>query len=467
LQAEEITMSIRSRLVRWCAAALLAAGFVAVGSGCGKAQASKPAGVALERAMKYAPAGAAGLIHVEVKALVKDVLAGVVKGLEPNAIPAEVVQAANKVAEKTESVDVFLLGSGDGPRRTLASMLLVVVHGALTPADVNEALKAIPNLPPGMTLKKGEKGRYSVENERTPILVLFGGEAPELPAGVVVGGLAPMLTSEFLAGLGKGKNDELAQLLKDVDTAAPIWAAVQMEKIVPAPDAPKTIAGAIYLLGGGKTKIALDFQDAEAAGKFEKETKVAYENGKAILSALEVTREAGVVTIASKTTDPLVPKIAEGFAKARAASRQAVPMANLKSLGRCCMMYAATHGGFFPPDWVTMFKWVFYSDPNARISERDAGLLVSPLSGKKAKVLESGELGFEPDYVCLKYTMLAEAITTPAEMVLAYERPENYKNEKTAVLYVDGHVEILRIDEFQKQLKATQDWIAEHEKKNK
>jgi hypothetical protein len=171
----------------WFAAAILAVTSPAARASS-PASASRPAG-AVERAMKYAPEGSAAIVHVEVKALVKSVLDGVAKGLEPNALPADKVQAAAKFAEKVEAVDIFVTPGGLG-----MPMPLVVIHGTLTADDFNEMLKAVPNAPPGMSLKKGENGRYTFENKDLPALVVFGGEAPELPAGVVVGGLAPMLT---------------------------------------------------------------------------------------------------------------------------------------------------------------------------------------------------------------------------------------------------------------------------------
>jgi hypothetical protein len=440
-------MSIGFRSVRWFAAAMFAAALVAVSAGAASAQAAKPAGASLERAMKYAPDDAAGLIHVDVKALVKDVLAGIVKGMEPNAIPPELIQAIGKVGEKVEAVDVFLLSmGGEGP-----PMPLVVVHGTIAAEELTEAMKNLPYL--RLALKKGENGRYSFENKEAPISVLFGGEAPGLPAGVIVGGLTPMLTKEFLAGLGKGKNEELAKLLKDVDTTAPVWMAVMMSKIAPDPDAPKTIAGALYLLGGGKTRIAFDFPEAKAAADFEKEMRNAKGIGKAILPAFDVTQDKTLVALTAKTNDSLVPTVAAALAEARRLARTASSKANLRSIGMAIALYmGSTTSDRAPEDFLALIA-----------DDQSPGMFISPHSGKPVPKVEKGKVvgPFEPDYVYLKYPKLSSA---DAGLIVAYEKPEFYKNEGTNVLFVGLHVGWLDMKEFQALLKKSQEAIAAQEK---
>ena len=91
-----------------------------------------------------------------------------------------------------------------------------------------------------------------------------------------------------------------------------------------------------------------------------------------------------------------------------------------------------------------------------------AQMLVSPVTGRKISVDANGlpTGAFQSDYVMVKYPMSSLKIKNRDKRVLAYERPENYKKEGTNVLYADEHVEWVKMEEFEKQLKATQDWIA-------
>jgi hypothetical protein len=93
--------------------------------------ASRPA--AVEAALKYAPDDAVGVIHIEAKALVKDLFATLAKDPEFKDIEANTVEALSSLAGKIDSLDIFLESSDD---KGLGS-LLVVVRGPLTAADVN------------------------------------------------------------------------------------------------------------------------------------------------------------------------------------------------------------------------------------------------------------------------------------------------------------------------------------------
>jgi hypothetical protein len=437
-----------------CLAALLAASVVLpCGGTVAVAHAAKPAG-GIERAMRCAPDGAAGIIHVEVKALVKDVLAGITKGLEPNAIPQAVVQTINKVADKVDAVDVFLLPGGEGPPAPV-----VAVEGRITPEDINEVLKIIPGLPPDLVLRKKADSIYAMGPDEAPILLLVGGEATGLPAGVMVGGPGAVLTNEFLDGLGKGKNEPLVQLLKDVDTAAPIWLALQMDKLTPASDAPKTIAGGVYPLGGGKSTVAIAFRDANAADKFmatfQRSPGRGVTTAQLVMSVLEPKREGLVVTLSTKTTDSLIPTIVAELSEARRMAKRAASMANIASIGKGIGVYAFRNNDQAPADFLALIK-----------GGEHPGIFISPNSGKPIPKAEKGNVigPFEPDYVYLKYPDLARA---DAGLIVAYENPELNKNEGTAVLFVDLHVQWVEMAKFQALLKKSQDAIAAQEKKEK
>lgn len=418
---------------------------------------SKPAD--LEAAMKHAPEKAVGLIHVEVKALAKDLLAALAKDKDANGIfSRNVLEVLGRLAGRIDAIDVFLMPGEEGGIAPLA-----VLRGNVGVADINEALKLLPAGGVPIALKKQGKGRYGLDQEDSPVQFLVGGEMAELPAGVIVAGIEAMLTDEFVSGLGKGACEDLRKLLAIADTAAPVWLAVRVEKLTGDDDAPKTLVGGVYVLGGGRSKVLVDFKDANSADKFMKELTGAIDKSEMLSDilkpVLEVRRSGIIVTVSVKGNGSLVPTILGAMSKAGAATKKAQSASNLRQLGMGAMIYANDHDDVLAPDLQTIWKDSFSAKKHL------AAVFVSPASGKEPKVDEKGNLAFEPDYVYLKYTMATAKIAQPAAMILAYERPENYKNEATYALFVDGHVEFLKIDEFNKKLKATKDWLAAQEKK--
>jgi hypothetical protein len=446
MQKEEKIMAEASMLVRRgtmvaAALALCAAPFAHVAK----------AADGVERAMKYAPDGVVALIHVEVKAQVKDVLAGTVKALEPNAFPPDFIRAADSLAEKVEAMDIFLLAREGGP-----PMPVVLAYGTLTPADTREFLTAAPGPLSGLTLTKGENGRYALErkNRGVPVTVLFGGEAPELPAGIVMAGLAPMFTKEFLAGLGKGNHGDVASPLKDVDTSAPIWGAMVTDKLTRDPGAPRTIVGSMYLLGGGKSRVSFEFRDANWAQRFQEQNgEMRGVFGKAIAKSIASGVEGTVVTFSAKDASPLVPILAAYLAEARKAT---VSMLNLGRIGCAVNSYQESHKGQMPPDLLTL----------VRVKAITGQMLVSPISGREITWDANGLLpeGFESDYVYVKYSMPLSKIPRPESMIVAYEKAKDYRNEGTVALFLDWHVQLLSAEEFARRLKASRDLIASQQK---
>ena len=147
------------------------------------------------------------------------------------------------------------------------------------------------------------------------------------------------------------------------------------------------------------------------------------------------------------------------WAESRKAALRDESLMLLREIGGEMVVYSADHDDLLPADLLVMVK----------DKALPAGALVSPVSGRQVKTDDKGlpQAGFEPDYLCVKYPMPLHKIKEAKTKVLAYERPENYKKEGTVVLYVDGHVEFVKMDEFQKQLKASQDWIAAQPKEEK
>ena len=119
--------------------------------------------------------------------------------------------------------------------------------------------------------------------------------------------------------------------------------------------------------------------------------------------------------------------------QARVQAQSAGSMANLKGIGTSIALYQQNHDMNYPPD----FKGLIADGESPK-------LFISPVSGRQ-------------DYVYIRL-----ASNPDATMICAYERPENYHNGKTLVLYADGHVSWVPLAQFQRDLKATQDYVAKN-----
>jgi len=412
--------------------------------------------------MKFAPDGAAGVLLVEPKALARDLLAAIAKEPEFKSWDANMLAAIGRFAGKIESLDLFAMPPASDDKRL--GGYLVVIRGALRAADVNALLRALEGGEGDVLQKKGdEKGRYEFESDKIPLEFVFGGDANDLPAGVVLAGIEERVAPKALAALGKGKHEDLDKLLKDVDTAAPVWGAALAGKLDWGKDAFSWIAGGVYLTGGGPCKVAMQFADANGAEKQLADLLADANAGdgwsKFLTTVAKPACEGSRLTLSGKSKDSLVPAMVAAWAESRKAEKRDESLMLLREIGGEMVVYSADHDDLLPADLLVMVK----------DKALPAGALVSPVSGRTVKTDDKGlpEAGFESDYLCVKYPMPLHKIKESKPKVLAYERPENYKNEGTAVLYVDGHVEFVKLDEFNKQLKATQDWIAAQPKDEK
>ncbi len=133
---------------------------------------------------------------------------------------------------------------------------------------------------------------------------------------------------------------------------------------------------------------------------------------------------------------------------ARHQAKKAVSAANLNSIGKGCMIYAATNDDRLPTNLSQLVDEGF-------ISTRS---LVSPVSGKRPPGVDkkSKKLIGPVDYILINYApKTLDSIASPAQAILAYERPGNYQNKGTWVAFVDGHVEWVPMTQFNKLLTAT------------
>ena len=118
------------------------------------------------------------------------------------------------------------------------------------------------------------------------------------------------------------------------------------------------------------------------------------------------------------------------LARAREQARQAVSMSNLKQIGLALHMYADDNGGVFPPDLQGMQKYL--GSPKALESPRKPKDFAGP-----SYIYVSGQTG-----------------DMDAHNMVAYENPE-FAKDRVCVLFLDGHVETMKPDQFRRDLEVT------------
>ena len=397
----------------------------------GKAPAKGP----VARALEYAPKGTVGVIHVNVKAVGKDVAKELGKAgiLGPDA-----VKGLLSVLGKIESADVYLIRGGDEP------MPFVVLRGKIAADDIGRITKAF-GLPP---FKKQPNGRYGPARKGgPPVLVILGSQATDLPAGVSVVGLAPMLQPEFLKTLGQQKNEKLAGLLKGVDPTASIWGAMDLG-FVRDEDAPESVAGSLHLVTRGRSKIEMVFKNAKLAAQAETEFKNS-DFLSAIAKPNEIKRAGKTLTLMTETTAPCLPRVRAGLVRGRTVAKRAASMANLTGIGMAMMIYT-TDGvnDAWPPDLEALVK-----------AKQPAKMFVSPSSGRKSPYDAKGR--FKSDYIYIK----GMPTSSPGGMILIYEPPQFNKFEKVLVLDVNLSVSIMKPGEFKREIEKTARWLKKNGKK--
>lgn len=155
--------------------------------------------------------------------------------------------------------------------------------------------------------------------------------------------------------------------------------------------------------------------------------------------------EDGLLTVSHGSMPIALPAIGEGgfaiplgvsillpsLARARELAKRTTSVANLSGIGRAMYTYAAENDDKFPPDLRTLVD-------NESISEK---MLRSPTDHSDATV----------SYVYIE----GQTTEVDARNILAYENPENYDNEGTAVLFVDSHVEFMPLEAFREALEDT------------
>ncbi|KKK96240.1 hypothetical protein LCGC14_2664740, partial [marine sediment metagenome] len=134
------------------------------------------------------------------------------------------------------------------------------------------------------------------------------------------------------------------------------------------------------------------------------------------------------------------------FGRAQHLAKRSISAANLNTLGKNVHIYMAEFEEV-PPDYQTLFKRGL--SPQA---------LISPMSGRKLRRDAQGNPVGPFDYIYLGGRFKEEP---QGNMLMAYERPENYRNEGTNVLTYQGSVQWMDMATFREALARAEKFIRE------
>lgn len=180
------------RLVHRRAAFCLAAGVVVLLAAAAPGDvATQPA---LVQALKSAPPGCMGILHVDVPAVAKQVIAEL--RAVKDGFPMLDLDKIKALSAKIRTADVFVVlkAADEEPR------LLLVLRGGLGARDIEQLAKAVGKKK--FALKKLGKGRYQDAAKPSRARVILGDEARDVAKGVIYIGSPRMLTEASVSKLG-------------------------------------------------------------------------------------------------------------------------------------------------------------------------------------------------------------------------------------------------------------------------
>jgi hypothetical protein len=204
------------------------------------------------KTVSFMPGSALGMFRIDVAGVRPGLKAAIEKNkkmLKDASAPVAPIMAA---LEKIESVDVYLMPGGSMP------MPLIAIRGSLGPDDLTPLLSVM--MGPDVKLTKGSNGRYSLEKS-LPVMMILGDEADDVPAGVVLGGIGPMLTPEFIASLGKTPNPTAVSMAAKIDTKAQIWGWMTPPAKEREKGEPSAAYGSINITGPNPLNASIVFVD--------------------------------------------------------------------------------------------------------------------------------------------------------------------------------------------------------------
>jgi hypothetical protein len=134
--------------------------------------------------------------------------------------------------------------------------------------------------------------------------------------------------------------------------------------------------------------------------------------------------------------------------RARIAAMKAVAATRLKGFANALVMYQAEHDDKFPARLEALVEE----------GHLGPGQFVTPASGRRPPKLVDGKFVGETDFVYLK-APVKSMDSLDGGYVVMYERPENYLNKGTFVLYMSFSVRWLSMEEFREALKRNEEYV--------
>ena len=379
-------------------------------------------------AVRFAPKGTAGLIHIEAKE-VGAFLEAIAKefGKGPDMADWFLPAAITDVTAKVQSVDIYFI-----PRPESGFTLIGVARTALTPEQLFEAVnKVVPK--DGWELRPGGNGRYTVAKKGRPLKlrVIDGNVAKDINEPVLI--FSPD-DEEISLNQKAGVSEELSRLIEKVDTVAPVWVAfISPNSAASHPDdwEPTAVYGALYPLLAKESRVVTEFSNEERAKIFASGSEQGWQH---FLNLCKVSQEGKTVVTSATMDEKFVFKWVEiqrnirqlALQSLRDALKQAYRIqsrANLSSLARAFEFYQTEHGDV-PPDMISLVK-------DGKCLARS---LVNPASKHEVKTDER-RIPTEPgDYIYIRPS--AKSMKEPGTTILFYEPLEFNGGEGGNVVYL-------------------------------
>lgn len=378
------------------------------------------------------------MLHVDVKAMYPAVVKAVAS--DETLAADENIKTMLDALKDVDSIDVYaIIPSRDD------QMPMPVVYGAvrgkMTAQKMGSVLSATPG-GQGQQLQavaiEGQPGRYQLAP--SPFMLIDGNETDDVDAGVVMFAMGPILTTQMITSLGQADNAPVLALLKQADTKAPIWGAVdligtgQSDK-----NEPQTVVGSVDPRGKGKLTFTASFLTAEPAKDFTEALTGEEGPGMMLNELFAATQNDKAVTVSLKPGEQdLLPRTLAALTRARMLAKRAMSGAQLHGIGTGLVMYEVE----FEAMPTTLDVLIEKDYINKK-------MLTSPSAeGTDIK---------QPHYI---YIPLPE--TAPSSLIEVYEKPEINDNKGTNVLRANASVEWVDMETFKKDLAATEKWLAEN-----
>ena len=156
--------------------------------------------------------------------------------------------------------------------------------------------------------------------------------------------------------------------------------------------------------------------------------------------SMPLTGLAGAPVISALPVSILLPSLE----RSRHLAKKTMSATNLSAIGKSIVLYMGGHDDQMPPDLASLVAEDYIN----------AAHLVSPVSGRTMPTDPNGMPIGGSDYIYLRLDDSA-----PDDLILAYERPENYNGEGTNVLRAGFNVSWVTQAQFEHLLARTKEWM--------